>query len=261
MTQQIINVGTNPNSNDGDPIRTAFQKTNANFTELYSQIGGGNNFSVVAGSNPPDNPVANELWWNSDNGKLYVRYLNSWVETSSTSTGGYIGSTGYTGSSGLLGYTGSMAYTGSKGDIGYVGSRGVTGSQGTVGAQGYTGYTGSQGIAGYIGSRGYVGSQGHDGIQGITGYTGSQGIGYTGSQGVFGDININETPPTVGNLWWDPKSGNLYIKYETQWVPAITINPNLAFTPTNLNNWTSPVHNLFDALNQIAARLYALEHQ
>ena len=40
MTQLIIDVGPAPNDGLGDPIRTAFQKTNANFTELYNQAGG-----------------------------------------------------------------------------------------------------------------------------------------------------------------------------------------------------------------------------
>ena len=40
MAQQIINVGLAPNDELGDPIRTSFQKTNANFTELYNQGGG-----------------------------------------------------------------------------------------------------------------------------------------------------------------------------------------------------------------------------
>lgn len=40
MAQQIIDVGNSPNDGQGDPIRTSFQKTNSNFTELYSQSGG-----------------------------------------------------------------------------------------------------------------------------------------------------------------------------------------------------------------------------
>jgi hypothetical protein len=36
MTQQVINVGTLPNDQSGDPIRTAFQKINNNFSQLYS---------------------------------------------------------------------------------------------------------------------------------------------------------------------------------------------------------------------------------
>lgn len=36
--QQTINVGTTPNDRTGDPLRTAFQKVNANFDELYSAM-------------------------------------------------------------------------------------------------------------------------------------------------------------------------------------------------------------------------------
>jgi len=38
MTQQIINVGNAPNDGDGDPIRTAFIKSNDNFTQLYQRV-------------------------------------------------------------------------------------------------------------------------------------------------------------------------------------------------------------------------------
>jgi len=36
MAKQTINIGTAANSKNGDPLRTAFNKINANFTELYS---------------------------------------------------------------------------------------------------------------------------------------------------------------------------------------------------------------------------------
>lgn len=39
MAQQTINIGTTPNDGTGDPIRTAFDKTNQNFTELYGIVG------------------------------------------------------------------------------------------------------------------------------------------------------------------------------------------------------------------------------
>ena len=35
MTKQTINLGTQANDGTGDPLRTAFTKINANFTELY----------------------------------------------------------------------------------------------------------------------------------------------------------------------------------------------------------------------------------
>ena len=43
MSQQYINIGATPNDGLGDPIRTAFQKTNENFSELYANSGNGGN--------------------------------------------------------------------------------------------------------------------------------------------------------------------------------------------------------------------------
>lgn len=37
MAKQTINIGTSPNKGDGDPIRTAFNKINQNFDELYAR--------------------------------------------------------------------------------------------------------------------------------------------------------------------------------------------------------------------------------
>lgn len=39
MTKQAINVGTTANDKKGDSLRAAFQKVNANFTELYVALG------------------------------------------------------------------------------------------------------------------------------------------------------------------------------------------------------------------------------
>jgi hypothetical protein len=39
MAKQTVNVGASPNDNSGDSIRVAFQKINANFTELYTALG------------------------------------------------------------------------------------------------------------------------------------------------------------------------------------------------------------------------------
>lgn len=38
MTIQTINIGDAPNDGNGDPLRTAFDKTNQNFVELYSNM-------------------------------------------------------------------------------------------------------------------------------------------------------------------------------------------------------------------------------
>ena len=40
MAKQIINVGTSANDRQGDSLRTAFQKVNANFDELYISFRG-----------------------------------------------------------------------------------------------------------------------------------------------------------------------------------------------------------------------------
>jgi hypothetical protein len=37
MAKQIINLGTMADNKSGDPLRTAFQKVNENFTELYAR--------------------------------------------------------------------------------------------------------------------------------------------------------------------------------------------------------------------------------
>lgn len=48
MTQKNINVGSSANKGDGDPLRTAFDKINDNFTELYAATG--NSAKDISGS-------------------------------------------------------------------------------------------------------------------------------------------------------------------------------------------------------------------
>lgn len=38
MVQQTINIGASPNDGSGDPLRTAFDKTNSNFNEVYTDL-------------------------------------------------------------------------------------------------------------------------------------------------------------------------------------------------------------------------------
>lgn len=49
MAKQVINIGTTANDGTGDPLRTAFDKVNDNFTELYSDDAGDVG-SIVAGT-------------------------------------------------------------------------------------------------------------------------------------------------------------------------------------------------------------------
>lgn len=60
MSQQHINIGASANDGNGDPLRTAFDKTEDNFTELYSLVGTGGVQSVSGDgvdNTDPDNPV------------------------------------------------------------------------------------------------------------------------------------------------------------------------------------------------------------
>ena len=95
MALQTINLGTYANDGTGDDLRTAFQKVNANLTELYSVAYGAN-----IGTVPPTSGVnEGELWWNTVDGRLYIYYGSAWIEaspsvlnsysiTASTTTGG-----------------------------------------------------------------------------------------------------------------------------------------------------------------------------
>jgi hypothetical protein len=68
MTQQIINIGVAPNSGDGDPLRTAFEKINQNFSQLY-QFAGNN-------AAPPDSSVQ----YRATNSMTCIGYSNGrWV--------------------------------------------------------------------------------------------------------------------------------------------------------------------------------------
>ena len=77
MSQQIINLGTADKGN-GDVLRTAFTKVNENFAELYNSVSA----VVVASATAPAGPGAGDLWWNSEDGRMYIYYGTSWVDAS-----------------------------------------------------------------------------------------------------------------------------------------------------------------------------------
>jgi hypothetical protein len=254
MSKKIIDIGSGELAGDGESIRSAFSKINDNFTEVYHGGIGGTGIGVYSSDTPPEDAIDNELWWNTENGKLYIRYMDSWIEANTIGPNGEVG---FTGSQGIIGYIGSrgnIGYIGSRGNTGYAGSKGDIGETGADGFTGSKGFTGSRGL-GYTGSASTV-----IGYSGSVGYAGSQGVGYTGSQGPFGEVTVEPSPPTSGNLWWDPIGGNLYIKYGDQWISAITIDPNSAYTPSNPGIWNSPVHTIFEALDHLALRLWNIEH-
>ena len=111
MAKQIISIGTAANDKNGDPLRTAFTKVNANFTELYNA------------------------------GVQGVQGI-----TGAQGTQGVQGRQGITGAQGTQGITGAgtQGAQGAQGITG-TGSQGLQGSQGTQGIQGLQGITGAQG--------------------------------------------------------------------------------------------------------------------
>ena len=50
MAKQTINIGSSANDGTGDPLRTAFDKINDNFTELYSAGAAGTNLDLTGNS-------------------------------------------------------------------------------------------------------------------------------------------------------------------------------------------------------------------
>ena len=53
MTKQIINIGQTANDRSGDPLRTAFNKVNSNFNELYALVGNSVDYMVGAPLSSP----------------------------------------------------------------------------------------------------------------------------------------------------------------------------------------------------------------
>jgi hypothetical protein len=70
MAQQSINVGTQANDRQGDPLRTAFQKINSNFTELYTQSGATGVFIAPLADMDPTNPIPGQFYYNTTTGKF-----------------------------------------------------------------------------------------------------------------------------------------------------------------------------------------------
>jgi hypothetical protein len=78
MALQNINLGTYANDGTGDDLRTAFEKVKANFTDIYNSLNG-----ARVGAEPPTVDVdEGELWWNTLDGRLYIKYSTAWIDAS-----------------------------------------------------------------------------------------------------------------------------------------------------------------------------------
>lgn len=74
MSIQYINTGTAPNSGNGDVLRTAFNKVNANFKDITTYI--------VQSATPPATTGTTVLWYDTVGGRMYTYLGGSWVDTS-----------------------------------------------------------------------------------------------------------------------------------------------------------------------------------
>ena len=99
MAKQVINIGAAPNDGTGTPLRTSFDYTNQNFTELYNGSGIGTSTNTQVLFN--DSGVAN-----GDAGLVYNK------TTDALSVGGALGVTGAATLSSTLAVTGTSTLTG-----------------------------------------------------------------------------------------------------------------------------------------------------
>lgn len=105
MTQQLLNLGSGPNTHTGDNLPTMGGKVNANFSDLYSGAApasnGGTLRSVVTGvltlaSNTATNTTLSVpnltssstiMFQVPDGGDAWARYFKKWIVVASRITG------------------------------------------------------------------------------------------------------------------------------------------------------------------------------
>jgi len=199
MAKQIINVGTTANDKKGDSLRLAFQKVNANFTELYNSLGGVN---VNIDLSEVDQHIIPAVDSTYDLGSPTKQWRSLYVSTDTI----YIDNTPITVSNNTL-VVGDVnnrvtlatledveniprGDTGAAGPQGDIGPAGPTGATGPSGSDGAPGATGPRGDTGPQGSTGPAGAQGAPGAKGDKGDTGAQGVSVTlqGTKALIADL-------------------------------------------------------------------------
>jgi len=73
MAKQVINIGTSANDGTGDPLRTAFDKVNDNFTELYNDDSGDVDSVSASGGLEVDQSTGAVTVSISDDGVTYAK--------------------------------------------------------------------------------------------------------------------------------------------------------------------------------------------
>lgn len=85
MAKQTINIGTTANDGTGDPLRTAFDKINDNFTELYTDDAGDVG-SIIAGTGVAVDQATGDVTVSlADDGVSYAKMANEFTTASTIS--------------------------------------------------------------------------------------------------------------------------------------------------------------------------------
>jgi len=241
MSQKNIDFGTFPDDPDADAIRSAFQKTQQNFTELYAAA---QNQGVQSINKIPQQGIT-LLSAPTGNVLIAATFSQLNVQTSSLQVGQEIGSTGFSTSisnavqtlhvdlrsnttienlsisnTANLGNIGNITILGGNiGDVLSTDSAGnISWTSPNSGATGPTGATGPEGATGATGEIGGTGPEGATGATGPEGATGAAGIIWTTapasntSSGVAGEVAYDiggNFYICVGTDTWAKFEGNL----------------------------------------------------
>jgi hypothetical protein len=101
MPKALINTGSIPNDGSGDNLRTAGQKINANFNEIYSTLGNGTQLSTISGISTDSDKLSGQdpcFYTNYDNVYNYPEQVWSNVKQGGVALGSTVTgiSTSYT---------------------------------------------------------------------------------------------------------------------------------------------------------------------
>ena len=82
MSQRLINIGTGPNTKDGDTVRQAFKLVNDNFTEVYTLLGQGTSNNIITVD------VEGSLW--AADSTLMIDAVNNTITTTELTVNGSV---------------------------------------------------------------------------------------------------------------------------------------------------------------------------
>jgi hypothetical protein len=212
MTQKRIDTGLQPNDGLGESIKSAFDKINDNFDEIYAS---GVTGAITGALQDYVNSATQESYANLlavmsstipeqidiyafDQHLASTGYVDDAISASVFSgpqgpqgPQGYTGFTGSKGNTGDLGYFGSIGSKGNTGDLGYfgsIGSKGDTGFIGSIGSKGDTGFIGSIGSKGDTGFIGSIGPTGPNYSTSANLQIGYLGVGIANPEATLGTI-------------------------------------------------------------------------